>query len=139
MWNTGQGGKVVANDDDCGIDIRRALMRGVATIAIVSGYIPSRYSACHPFIFQGRREGFSMPSNNHWYPRYVGDYMSKTQDLSLMEHGAYTVLMDYYYSTNQPLPANAQQLHRICRAFAKDEQDALQSVLDKFFFIYGNF
>lgn len=68
-----------------------------------------------------------------WWPRYVGDYQRKTSHLTMIEHGAYTLLLDHYYSTNQPLAANASVLHRICRAFAPDEQAAVQSVLDQFF------
>lgn len=72
-------------------------------------------------------------SNSIWWPRYVGDYQRKTSHLSLVEHGAYVMLLDHYYSTGKPLPANAPILHRVCRAFASDEQDAVQSVLDQFF------
>jgi uncharacterized protein YdaU (DUF1376 family) len=35
--------------------------------------------------------------------------------------------------TGEPLPANVEQLHRICRAFADAERHACQSVLDQFF------
>jgi uncharacterized protein YdaU (DUF1376 family) len=77
--------------------------------------------------------GAMSKSNKHWYPRYVGDYMSKTRSLSMLEHGAYTLLMDYYYSTNQPLDASASVLHRICSAFADTEQHAVASVLHQFF------
>ncbi len=72
-------------------------------------------------------------SINHWYPRYTGDYAAKTADLSLLEHGVYAVLLDHYYSTAKPLDANAARLQRICKAFAEDEKEALQSVLDRFF------
>lgn len=72
-------------------------------------------------------------SNNHWYPRYPADYGKKTRHLSMMEHGAYALLMDYCYSTGNPLPANAVQLHRICMAFAEAEQAACMSVLHEFF------
>lgn len=77
--------------------------------------------------------------SSHWYPRYVGDYMKKTQHLSMLEHGAYTLLMDYYYSQNQPLAANASVLQRVCRAFASAEQDAVQSVLTQFFTLRDGF
>lgn len=72
-------------------------------------------------------------SMKHWYPRYVGDYGSKTSHLSMVEHGAYALLLDHYYSTEKPLNANACVLHRVCRAFADAEKDAVQSVLDQFF------
>lgn len=72
-------------------------------------------------------------SDNHWYPRYVGDYAKDTAHLSLMEHGAFTMLLDWYYSTGKPLPANWAQMHRICKAVAPDEQEAVQSVVRQFF------
>ncbi len=68
-----------------------------------------------------------------WYPHYPGDYMRDTGHLSLMEDGAYRRLMDYYYASGKPLPAIAEQLLRICRAFAGDEADAVLSVLRQFF------
>lgn len=68
-----------------------------------------------------------------WYPRYVGDYQRKTSHLSLLQHGAYSALLDHYYATGKPLPANASVLHRVCRAFAPDEQAAVQAILDEFF------
>jgi len=71
--------------------------------------------------------------NMAWYPHFMADYESDTQHLSLMEHGAYRLLLDYYYKRKKPLPANASLLHRVCRAFADEEQAAVQSVLDQFF------
>jgi len=68
-----------------------------------------------------------------WYPHFMSDYESDTTHLSLMEHGAYRLLLDHYYKKRQPLPANASVLHRVCRAFASDEQAAVQAVLDEFF------
>lgn len=70
-----------------------------------------------------------------WYARYVGDYQRKTSHLSILEHGAYNLLLDHYYATGRPLPANASVLHRICRAFASDEQAAVKSVIDQFFYL----
>lgn len=63
----------------------------------------------------------------------MADYESDTQHLSLMEHGAYRLLLDYYYKHKKPLPANASVLHRVCRAFADEERTSIQSVLDQFF------
>jgi uncharacterized protein YdaU (DUF1376 family) len=50
-----------------------------------------------------------------------------------MEHGAYALLLDHYYATGKPLDANASVLHRICRAFASDEQAAVDGVIRQFF------
>lgn len=77
------------------------------------------------------RKGTS--SKSIWYPRYPGDYGRKTAHLSLMEHGAYALLMDYAYSMNGVIPANAEQVHRICRAFDALEQAACMRVLQEFF------
>jgi len=71
--------------------------------------------------------------SNPWSPFYWRDYIGDTGHLSLVEHGAYLLLMAHYYMTGAPLPANAEQLHRICRAFAAAERDACQSVLNQFF------
>lgn len=69
----------------------------------------------------------------NFYKRYMGDYGRDTAHLSLAEHGAYTLLLDHYYSTEQPLPADPAALFRICRAFDKLEQRAVLSVADAFF------
>lgn len=68
-----------------------------------------------------------------WYPRYPGDYARKTSHLSLTEHGVYALLMDHYYSTGRPLPANLVQMHRICKALEPHEREAVQAVLSEFF------
>lgn len=68
-----------------------------------------------------------------WYPRYVGDYSRKTKHLSLIEHGAYSLLLDWYYSNSKPLPLDWVHLHRICTALAPSEQSAVQSVVMQFF------
>lgn len=74
-----------------------------------------------------------MSSLNNWYAFYVGDYLRDTAHLSMVEHGAYRLLLDHYYSTENPLPDDDKQLHRICRAFDKHEQDAIKRVLQLFF------
>lgn len=68
-----------------------------------------------------------------YYKRFMGDYGRDTAHLSLAEHGAYTLLLDHYYSTEQPLPADPSALYRICRAFDKAEQRAVLSVAEAFF------
>jgi uncharacterized protein YdaU (DUF1376 family) len=70
-----------------------------------------------------------------WYPRYVGDYQRKTSHLSILEHGAYNLLLDHYYATGRPIPAIASVLHRVCRAFAADEQAAVAAVIAEFFYL----
>lgn len=68
-----------------------------------------------------------------YYKRYMGDYGRDTGRLSLIEHGAYTLLLDDYYSRREPLPPDLSALHRICRATTKGEQNAVDSVAKQFF------
>jgi uncharacterized protein YdaU (DUF1376 family) len=69
----------------------------------------------------------------NFYKRYPGDYGKDTAHLSLMEHGAYTILLDTLYSTEKVLPKNPVGLFRVCRAFSNEEQDAVLSVVAQFF------
>ena len=61
------------------------------------------------------------------------NYKRTTEHLSMIEHGAYRLLLDYYMQTGSKLEANEKQLLRVCRAFASDEKVALLSVLAQFF------
>jgi uncharacterized protein YdaU (DUF1376 family) len=68
-----------------------------------------------------------------YYKRYMGDYQRDTGHLSLAAHGAFTVLLDHYYSKRKPLPANLEDLYRLCRAMTKQEQAAVKLVAEEFF------
>lgn len=74
----------------------------------------------------------------NYYRRFPGDYQRDTGHLSLAEHGAYSVLLDHYYSRESPLPAEMTALHRLCRAMTKIEQDAVTSVADAYFPVNGD-
>lgn len=67
----------------------------------------------------------------NYYERHLGDYARDTAHLSLLEHGVYTLLLDRYYATEQPIPAD--QAHRIARARSRDEKAAVDAVLAEFF------
>lgn len=69
----------------------------------------------------------------NYYRRYPGDYMRDTAHLSLPEHGAYTLLLDHQYSTEQPIPADLDSIYRLCRAMTPEDQAAVRSVVDRFF------
>lgn len=69
----------------------------------------------------------------NFYKRYMGDYAKKTARLTLAQHGAYTLLLDEVYVTEQPLPGDPAELFRICRAMNKAEQEAVRYVADKYF------
>lgn len=68
-----------------------------------------------------------------WYKRHIGDYARDTGHLSLFEHGAYTLLLDWAYASEKPLPVDAETAYRICRAMAKSEKNAVDSILSQFF------
>ena len=67
----------------------------------------------------------------NYYERHLGDYAKDTGHLSMLEHGAYTLLLDRYYSTEAGIPAD--QVHRIVRARSKEEKKAVDTVLKEFF------
>lgn len=83
-----------------------------------------------------------------WYPRFTGDYSRKTSHLTMLEHGAYNLLLDHYYATGKPLlfsnatsnaTSNAElmpdhsRIYRLCGAITKQEQEAVDNVLKTFF------
>ncbi len=76
-----------------------------------------------------------------WYPRDMGKYARDTKHLSMLEHGAYNLMLDYYYSTgglpqavsNASLMPDHSRIYRLCGAMNKAEQDAVDSVLKLFF------
>ena len=49
----------------------------------------------------------------------------------MVEHGAYTLLLDRYYASEVPIPAD--QAHRLARARSKEERAAVDAVLTEFF------
>jgi uncharacterized protein YdaU (DUF1376 family) len=69
----------------------------------------------------------------NFYKRFIGDIQAKTGNLSLAEFGAYDRLLDHYYSTEQPIPADADECYRICRAMSKEERKAVDKVIARFF------
>jgi uncharacterized protein YdaU (DUF1376 family) len=67
----------------------------------------------------------------NYYERHLGDYAKDAGHLSLLEHGAYTLLLDRYYSTESPIvKADA---YRVCRAASRAERQAVDAVLAEFF------
>jgi uncharacterized protein YdaU (DUF1376 family) len=73
----------------------------------------------------------------NYYERYCGDYQRDTAHLSLAEHGAYTMLLDTYFSVEKPLPSDLPSLYRVCRAMTRLEQQAVKSVAEQFFPVFA--
>jgi len=69
----------------------------------------------------------------NYYKRHIGDYAAATRHLSMLEHGAYTMLLDVYYTSEQPLPADIKKAARKAGARSKDEVAAVEMVLGEFF------
>lgn len=69
----------------------------------------------------------------NYYRHYIGDYLRDTADLSLAEHGAYCLLLNYYYADERPLPGEHRTIYRRLRAMGRDEQAAIDAVLSRFF------
>jgi uncharacterized protein YdaU (DUF1376 family) len=67
----------------------------------------------------------------NYYERHLGDYARDTAHLTMLEHGAYGLLLDRYYATEHGIPAD--QAHRIARARTRDERSAVDAVLTEFF------
>lgn len=75
--------------------------------------------------------------SDQYYCFFPGDYLRDTGDLTLIEHGAYNILLHHYY-TQERLPSDRTRLYRICRAFTQEEMDAINSVVNRFFYENGD-
>lgn len=69
----------------------------------------------------------------NYYERHLGDYAKDTAHLSMLEHGAYNLLLDRYYGTEAGIPKG--DVYRVARAKTKAEKNAVDSVLSEFFTI----
>ncbi len=67
----------------------------------------------------------------NYYPRFPGDYMRKTMHLSMLEDGAYTRLLDWYYANDRAIPHDRR--YAVARATTVGERSAVDSVLSEFF------
>jgi uncharacterized protein YdaU (DUF1376 family) len=69
----------------------------------------------------------------NYYSHHIGDYLTDTAHLSILEDGAYRRLMDRYYSTETPINSDETALFRVLRARSPEEQEAVRVVLEEFF------
>lgn len=67
----------------------------------------------------------------HYFRRNIGDYHKKAGRLSMLEHGAYTLLIDACYDREQ-FPTLEQAIDW-CWARTDEEKQAVEFVLSKFF------
>ncbi len=69
----------------------------------------------------------------NYYPFHIGDYLSATRHLSWSEDCAYRRLLDTYYVSESPLPADLRATCRLVLATTEDQREAVKVVLDEFF------
>ena len=69
----------------------------------------------------------------NYYPFHIGDYLSATRHLSWDEDAAYRRLLDIYYSSEKPLPADLRSVCRLVLATTEAQREAVQVVLQEFF------
>lgn len=67
----------------------------------------------------------------HYYKRNIGDYSIKAARLSMLQHGAYTLLMDACYDRER-FPTKDEAIDWLW-ASSKEEVEAVEFVLNKFF------
>jgi uncharacterized protein YdaU (DUF1376 family) len=72
-----------------------------------------------------------------YYRFFVGDYVRDAGHLSLLEHGAYRRLIDLYMIGGKALPFDMPHLYRLLHATSKEEQAAVQVVVEEFFKMDG--
>ncbi len=68
----------------------------------------------------------------NFYKHHIGDYQKKTAALSITEHGAYLLMLQHYYATEKPLPADKHELYHMLRAKKKTDREAIDHVALKF-------
>lgn len=68
-----------------------------------------------------------------YYRRFPGDYANDTRHLSFAEHGAYTLMLDWCYANEKPLPSDPEEVCRIVCAETKEERRAVGTILAEFF------
>ena len=67
----------------------------------------------------------------HYYKKHIGDYNTKAGRLSMLQHGAYTLLIDSCYD-REKFPTLEEALDWTW-ASSKEEMEAVEFVLSKFF------
>jgi uncharacterized protein YdaU (DUF1376 family) len=73
-----------------------------------------------------------------FYRFFTGDYLRDAGHLSLLEHGCYRRLIDLYMIEGGPLPFDMPRLYRLLHATSKEEQQAVQVVVEEFFRMDGS-
>jgi len=68
----------------------------------------------------------------NFYKHFIGDYARATGHLSILEHGAYRLMLDHFYGIGRPLPSNKKALYRLLRAETEIERRAVDAIAIRF-------
>ena len=75
---------------------------------------------------------------NH-YPHHIGDFNGATRHLTVVERAFYRELIELYYQTEKPLPADdLDGIARRCLAQSDDEKAIIKALLREFFKLDGD-
>jgi uncharacterized protein YdaU (DUF1376 family) len=69
----------------------------------------------------------------HYYQHNIADYKADTGHLSLLEHGVYRQLIDWYYLNESCIPTETELVFRRLCARTEEERNAVLVVLSEFF------
>jgi uncharacterized protein YdaU (DUF1376 family) len=73
-----------------------------------------------------------MSNGNGWMPLYIGDYLADTMELDAAQHGAYLLLLMFYWR-NGPLPVEDAKLAQIARTDPRAWKKTVGPVVKAFF------
>jgi uncharacterized protein YdaU (DUF1376 family) len=71
-------------------------------------------------------------------PMFWEDYALDTEHLSAIEHGAYLMLISYYWRTGRPLPDDDLLLSRVSRT-TPEEWRTIKATVCRFFYFEDGF
>ena len=69
----------------------------------------------------------------HYYQKNIGDYYSATNNLSFLEHGIYTIMIDKYMLDEKPFPKDKDKTYFLIGARSQEEKKAVDILLEMFF------
>lgn len=64
-----------------------------------------------------------------YYRRYIGAYQKRTTRLSMRDHGAYALMLDFYYAEELPLPLELDDIYDLCKVRTPDDRKSVDKVL----------
>ena len=66
-----------------------------------------------------------------YYQRHLGDYAAEAGYLSALEHGVYTLLLDWYHKNERAIPQ--ELVYPISKAISRAEKKAATKIINTFF------